>query len=104
MSATEKGIFAAPFKICADNHSEVAYQGSDCPVCEIRLQLDQVLDAKTDIEEADIFDLYGQQTIVNKRLRRIEKKLGLEPIKKHWWSSNKVSPTVLEQSLPKANF
>lgn len=33
------------------------YNGKECPVCQIRLQLDQVLDAKTDIENENIFEL-----------------------------------------------
>lgn len=66
------------FKNCADNHGRVLYDGDECPVCLIREQLDEKLDAKTDIDQENILDLF-------KRVETIEKIIQKSDAGRYWW-------------------
>jgi hypothetical protein len=94
-------------RTCQNNHRKIIYAAKwneECPLCIAIAENDNLIDARTDIDEADIFDLYGITKHHHKRIRRIEKLLGISPSKAHWWSSKKVTPTSAEPTLPEATF
>lgn len=86
-------------KACADSHDQILYYGQSCPLCEAREKLDEIINAKTDIEEADIFDLYHELKLVQHRIKRVEKQLGITPRKRWWQNSKDTTRTSAEQTL-----
>ncbi len=94
--------------ICAKSHKRIIYDSNEhdsCPLCQALVDNEILIDARTDIDEADIFDLYGELKLLTRRVLRIEKLLGLAPLKKHWWSSsNEIVRTSARPTLPEAQF
>jgi len=72
-------------KSCSNNHNPIMYDAKECPLCVALLNMDDIVDAKTDIDQDNIFDLFSQVGVLNKRVRKIEQHLGIQ-FKRHFWS------------------
>lgn len=70
---------------CADNHKSVIFDGGDCPVCTLKLELDRVLDDQEEIDQANIAAIFKELTLQRHDIDEIRKALGLLPTKRWRW-------------------
>ena len=59
-------------KACNNHHSEILYTSEDCPLCRKILELDSVLDGKTDIQQQNIADLFLEVGELKKSLSHMQ--------------------------------
>jgi len=73
------------FTICEDTHEKIAFEGTECPLCRTRLQLDRILDDRNDIDEANIAEMDRELKKINRRLAIVEATVGISNDSKWSW-------------------
>ncbi len=58
-------------KICADSHQQIIYVSDECPLCQARERMDELLDAKTDIDQENIAELFKRVDRIEKQVKRL---------------------------------
>lgn len=71
-------MFKKKLNTCADDHEQIVYTVSPCPVCVLRKKLDEMIDDRITIQDENIEEVFKELKVVRHRLEKVEERLSLK--------------------------